>query len=292
MGLSVVVDGGGSGCRLSLFDENGKILASRTEGPASLSLGEERAWANIRSGISRLAQQCSLPADWVPGILCLGLAGALQTERRKKFLSLLPSTIDCTLVTDGCAQLLGVTGGQPGVCLAVGTGSVLHWLDKDGQTGMSGGWGFPVGDEASGAWLGMKLIAAYINDRDGYAVNNHRIPMGAPLRSHLEQIVGNTVSDIQLWTTCKDPAKLASLVPCLLQHADEGDAIAKTLINAGVNECLNLINTAPKDLPVYLAGGLKAVYQQPLKEKLSERMCEAQGNAVDGLYALLAHGGI
>lgn len=290
MTLSVVVDGGGSGCRLNLYDKQGRLIASTTEGPANLSQGEERAWENIRRGINKLAESAALPQTWMPDKLGLGLAGALQDTRREKFLSLIPACVECTLVTDGHAQLLGASGGGAGICLAVGTGSVLHWIDRGGSTGMSGGWGFPVADEGSGAWLGMKLVAAFVQDRDSNSAATTHFKMSELLREQLRNIIGQTVSDIQLWTTCKDPAQLASLVPCLSDCAKASDPAALALIDAGATECLRLINTAPMDLPVYLAGGLKSLYQPFLERELTDRLCEPHGTALDGLQALLTSG--
>jgi len=107
MNLTVVVDGGGSGCRVGVLDAQGNLCARASNGPASLTLGEEQAWLHIRRGIKELAQQLGISHDWLPPQLCMGLAGALQETRRKQFLSLIPAGVNTMLVTDGHAQLLG-----------------------------------------------------------------------------------------------------------------------------------------------------------------------------------------
>lgn len=158
--MTVVVDGGGSGCRLGAYDGHGTLCATAVNGPASLSLGEQQAWLHINSGLINLASQLGELDDWLPSKLCMGLSGALQNKPRERFMALLPTAMQAILVTDGHAQLLGAMGGAPGACLAVETGTVLHWLDVNGDIKMAGGWGFPVGDEGSGAWLGVQLINA------------------------------------------------------------------------------------------------------------------------------------
>jgi glucosamine kinase len=50
---------------------------------------------------------------------------------------------------------LGAHGGGPGAIVAAGTGSIDEALRHDGEHVSVGGWGYPVGDEGSGAWLGM-----------------------------------------------------------------------------------------------------------------------------------------
>jgi len=282
MSLTVVVDGGASGCRLRAYDAKGKVAASAISGPASLSLGEEQSWHNIRSGIEKIASACSLPKDWMPTHLAMGLAGALQQSRHHAFLKLLPDNTQSTLVTDGYAQLLGATGGQPGVCIALGTGSVVHWLTTTGDTGMAGGWGFPAGDDGSGAWLGLQLLNYYLRERDGY----RQAALGSALRQQLNAKLGDTSSSIQLWSTSKDPAKFASLVPLLQSATESGDVVAIELVDKGARECLALLSVAPDELPIYVVGGLASMYQSRLNHALPDRLQEPLGDAMSGLYSL------
>ena len=62
------------------------------------------------------------------------------------------------LESDALTTLLGAHAGQPGVIVAIGTGSVGEVLHADGSRHEVGGWGFPSGDEAGGAWIGMRAI--------------------------------------------------------------------------------------------------------------------------------------
>lgn len=280
--VTVVVDGGGSGCRLGAFDTHGTLCARATEGPASLSLGEEQTWLHIRRGLSTLADQLGEPADWLPRRLSLGLAGALQSKRRERFLALVPASIEITLVTDGHAQLLGATGGAPGACLAVGTGSVLHWLDAGGDLGMAGGWGFPMGDEGSGAWLGFQLINAYLWHRD---TRRPGTPVPTLLRT-LEERIGREVSDVQAWSTNQRSTEVASLAPLIVSAAQYGDALAHSLLERGAEQCERLIAVAPDTLPIHLVGGLADTYRPRLRASTRARLATPRGDAFSGLHAL------
>lgn len=278
----MVVDGGGSGCRLGAYDAHGTLCATAANGPAGLSLGEEQAWLHISRGLNTLADQLGESADWTPAQLCLGLSGALQSARRKRFLELLPDTIDPILVTDGHAQLLGASGGQPGACLAIGTGSVLHWLDASGSIGMAGGWGFPIGDEGSGAWLGFQLINAYLWHRDSYRPGAE-IPQ---LFEALEDRIGTDVSDVQAWSTNTRSTELANLAPMIVSAAEQNDALAQSLLTRGVEQCQRLLHLAPETLPIYMVGGLGDIYQQRLDPAMRKRCLRPHGDAFSGLYTL------
>jgi len=122
----------------------------------------------------------------------------------------MPLGLNFELVSDGHAQLLGATGGNAGICLAVGTGSVMHWLGADGQAGMAGGWGYPVGDEGSGAWLGMKAIQHYIWHIDGRRRRSSLIEA-------ISGRVGTSVAQIQQWSTESQSSVLAQLAPMVFE---------------------------------------------------------------------------
>ena len=280
--LTITVDGGASGCRFAAFDANGALHASTESGPASLSLGAKQAWNNIKSGLALLAKELGEPDDWLPHQLWMGLAGSLQRERYEQFMRLIPTTVTAVVVPDGHAQLIGATKGRAGICLALGTGSVIHWLDNSGNFGKAGGWGYPIGDEASGAWLGTQLINQYLWFLDA-STKNSTTPK---LFTELEQHIGKSVSDIQAWSTNTSSTRIASLAPIVVKHADEDDALANRLLDKGANYCQQLINLAPDDLPIYLVGGLANAYASRLKTYYVNRCQPTHGNALDGLFTL------
>ncbi len=264
----IAVDGGASGCRLAAFDGDGaRVSQVRLERHASLSLDPAEAADTVRAGIERLGVDPSWP-------LYVGLAGSLRPERRAAFVAALGRAV--TIVTDGEAQLLGATGGAPGACLAVGTGSVLHWRDGAGRTGMAGGWGYPVGDEGSAAWLGMALLRRYLHARD-------RGAHATPLYAALEAVTGDDVASLQAWTTSTRSTNIARLAALLGSHDD--DDVARELLDAGARCCETLYDAAPEGLPRYLVGGLAGVYA-PLLEARGAELHPPAGDALDGLATL------
>ena len=278
MTVIVAVDGGGSRCRLAAFDEFGRPLARAiVDGHASLSRSPEQAWKNIEAGLAQLQRHLRRGPGWLPDRLMMGLAGSLQETRREHFLAQLPKTLAHTLVTDGHAQLLGASAGRPGVCLAMGTGSVVHWLDDQGKNGMAGGWGFPVGDEGSGAWLGMRLVQIYLWHVDGRRQHGSLIDA-------LSERLGSHVSDIQQWSTQTQAGVLAQLAPLAFEHAEGGDALAISLIDECVTQACALLSLAPQQLPVHVVGGIGERLKDQLAARLGERLHKARGDALQGLW--------
>ncbi len=280
MAVIMAVDGGGSRCRLAAFNETGEVLARVTiDEHASLSLGVNEAWQHIETGMVQLRQLLAKPDDWLPERLLMGLAGSLQEGRRCEFLDLLPKHLPRTLVTDGHAQLMGASGGRPGICLAMGTGSVLHWLDSQGDAGMVGGWGFPAGDEGSGAWLGLRLVQHYLWHFDGRRQHGSLIDAA-------EQRFGVSVSAIQQWSTQSKSGVLAKLAPLVFEHARQDDALALSILQEATGHALALVYLAPEHLPVYIVGGIGEQLHELLVAQLGSRVMPAEGDALQGLWQL------
>jgi glucosamine kinase len=229
--------------------------------------------------MSLLREALQRPAGWLPERLMMGLAGSLQETRRRDFLALIPQQLPHTLVTDGHAQLMGASGGKPAICLAIGTGSVLHWLDLSGQTGMVGGWGFPVGDEGSGAWLGMRLVQLYLWHRDGRRLSGTLIDA-------IEQRIGTSVSAIQQWSTQCQSSVLARLAPLAFEHAATGDTVALSLLHEATTHALALVSLAPDSLPVIIVGGVGEQLRPCIAASLGARVVPAEGDALHGLWLL------
>jgi len=280
MTLIVAVDGGGSRCRLVAFSQQGRVLGRVVvDEHASLSLGVTAAWQHIRDGLQMLGRQLGMDAHWQPSVLSMGLAGSMQQKRRHEFLRLMPAGVQVLLHTDGYAQLIGATQARPGICLAVGTGSVLHWLDEHGNTGMAGGWGFPVGDQGSGAWLGMRLLQMYIAHLDGHVSPSILIAM-------LEARIGKSVSAVQLWTTQTRSSVLAQLAPLVFEAASRDDPAALALLDEAVEHCLQLVRLAPAELPVIVVGGVGEQLSVVFAQRLGDRHQRSRGDALRGLWHL------
>ena len=161
----VGIDGGGTSTRAVVADAGGQLLGRGESGASALNQGVEQAWRHIAEAIERAS---------VPGLqlqdcaLGLGLSGTGVPAQLQGFVADDPGVARFALITDGLAGLLGAHGGRAGALLISGTGSVAEALLEDGTRRMTGGWGWQIGDEGSGAWLGqqaMKVAQAAFDDR-------------------------------------------------------------------------------------------------------------------------------
>ena len=60
--------------------------------------------------------------------------------------------------------ILAAADVQDGIALISGTGSVAWGRTPDGRTARAGGWGYLLGDEGSGYWVGRQAVRHALSD--------------------------------------------------------------------------------------------------------------------------------
>jgi glucosamine kinase len=158
--------------------------------------------------------------------------------------------------SDAYTTLLGAHAGAPGVVVALGTGSIAAVLNEDGECRIAGGFGFPSGDEASGAWFGLRGIVWAQQALDG------RVAMDDFALALLAHAHANDRDSLIVWQCAANQTAYASLAPVVLAHR-EHPFVAKLLAEAGVEIARFITALDPSAaLPAALSGGLG----QPLRE--------------------------
>lgn len=286
----VGVDGGGTGTRARLQGADGRALGEGMAGPSGLSQGIEQAWRHVQQAVAGAFAQAGLPPA-APGeiALGLGLAGAGVAAQRAAFLQTDPGYARCVLVNDGVTQLLGAHAGGPGLVVASGTGSVAASRDAAGRTRQCGGWGFPVGDEGSGAWLGLQAMRHAQQVLDGRAVTS-------ALSKALFAQVGTDAAALLAWCAGAGQAKWATLAPLVFDTADGGDSTALALLDQAAADLARLVDAldagSPSALPIVMRGsvGERLVTRWPAM--LRARVVQPAGDSCDGALRLLHPGAL
>ena len=272
----VGIDGGGTGTRAVVADAEGRILGRGESGASALGQGAEQAWRHVGEAISRAA---------VPGLtledcaLGLGLSGTGVPVQLQAFIAADPGVARFTLVTDGLAALLGAHGGGPGALLISGTGSVAEALLPDGSRRMVGGWGWQIGDEGSGAWLGqqaMKIAQAAFDDR---------APRGA-LAESVYAVTGPSREALLAFCAQAGQGGYASLAR-LVFDCEASDPAAAALLDAAARALDELAAALHPTLPLALAGSIALRLGNRLSPALQSRRAEPQGDAAAGALWLI-----
>jgi len=247
--FAIGIDGGGTGTRAVLADRHGRELAQGRGGPSGLGLGIERAWASIGAACADAFTRAGLAFDWSQCALGCGLAGVNNAAWLAAFRAQAP--LDALAIeSDAYTTVVGAHGGAPGLIVALGTGSIAAALDAAGDCRIAGGFGFPSGDEASGAWLGMRALAYAQQTLDG------RVPRDAFADALLAETGAHDRDALVQWSCDANQTIYARLAPIVFAHRDHPYAAA--LIAQAGDEIGKMIDALDPQqaLPVALCGGL------------------------------------
>lgn len=269
------IDGGGSGTRVVLGDAHGRELAQAASGPSGLGLGIERAWESILAGCRQAFEQAGVAPDWSRCVLGCGLAGANNRDWLAAFRSQAPQLHGLAVENDSYTTLLGAHGGAHGVVVALGTGSVAAAFDDAGFR-MVSGYGYPSGDEASGAWLGVRAIPHAQQALDG------RVPVDEFARALLAHIGAQDRDSLVIWLCEANQTAYASLAPVVVAHRQHPFA-ARLLGEAGVEigKMIAALDTSAT-LPVALCGGLGVPLREFVPPAYQARLCAPLADSAHG----------
>ncbi|KVT19735.1 ATPase [Burkholderia sp. MSMB1078WGS] len=247
--FAIGIDGGGTGTRAVLADRHGRELAQGRGGPSGLGLGIERAWASIGAACADAFTQAGLAFEWSQCALGCGLAGVNNAAWLAAFRARAPLEA-LAIESDAYTTVVGAHGGAPGLIVALGTGSIAAALDAAGACRIAGGFGFPSGDEASGAWLGLRALAYAQQALDG------RVPRDAFATALLAETGAQNRDALVQWSCDANQTVYARLAPIVFAH--RAHPVASALIAQAGDEIGKMIDALDPQqaLPVALCGGL------------------------------------
>ncbi|MBN3805912.1 ATPase [Paraburkholderia sp. Ac-20336] len=270
------VDGGGTGTRVVLGDAQGRELAQATGGPSGLGLGIAGAWQSIQSACGEAFARAGMALGWSRCVLGCGLAGVNNRDWLAEFHAQAPKLAGLAVESDAYTTLLGAHDGAPGVIVALGTGSVAASLASDGEFRMASGYGFPSGDEASGAWLGVRLIVHAQQALDG------RVPLDDLAQALLVHTGVRDRDSLVVWLCAANQTAYARLAPIAIAHRTH--PFAARLLNEAGAEVGKMIAAldASASLPVALCGGLGAPLREYVPQAYQARLREPLADSAHG----------
>jgi glucosamine kinase len=279
MECAIGVDGGGTGCRVAILSPSGMMLGSGTGGPSNIATNFEGALANIRAAIAAAAAQAGVRELKTASVSAvLGLAGANVGDHAKNLVAQL-GFARCEVVSDALISLDGALAGKDGTGAMIGTGSVFA-SRKDDVFRALGGWGFQVGDQASGARIGRSVLQETLLAHDGIRAHSDLT------RAMIARF--GSAAAVTEFARQSAPSEFAALAPLVVDAGRLGDAVALDILDNAMTYICKALDVVSFDaaLPVVMIGGLSQILTPFLPEPLKRRIVKAQGNALDGASRL------
>jgi glucosamine kinase len=260
---------------------SGARLAGAVTGPANIRLGFKPAMIAVMSAIEQCLDQAGLAKRDLDRITaCLALAGAseptqLALAQRHKY-----PFAQTILVTDAQAACVGAHRGGDGGVIIVGTGTI-GWGELKGRQFRVGGWGLPISDEGSGAWLGCEALRRVLWAHDG------RVPW-TELLDELFNHFRREPHAIVRWATRASTRDYGSFAPLVVSYASNQDPAAIELMRlaAGHVDALAARLLSADVRPLALVGGLADTMTQWVSSDTRVHLIQPAGDALDGAIAL------
>jgi len=259
------IDAGGTKTVCLLADDQGAILAEARGGGANLQAHGE---LEVEKVLHHVMDTAIGTRDLRPAAICLGIAGVdrpQDAEAVRGIMRRIGAKARTLVVNDALVALVAGTGADdvPGVVIIAGTGSIAYGRNAGGRAARAGGWGYLLGDEGSGFWIGRRALSAIVRAADG------RGPSTRLTDLVMDRLKLVRPSDLIRETYYRDLRRtaIAGLAPLVQQARDAGDAVAAEILNqaaieltAAASSVVSKLGMRGEVFPTILAGGIfKAV---------------------------------
>ncbi len=303
-GVYYALDGGGTRCRLAIWNEEKQIVFQQEGASSNLyAVGFDRASKHVLSLLDAAKAQPSLAELPIKGF-CFGSAGLARKQEQAKWKAVFDTYFSRDfpriLASDAEILLTGSHMAVSGLGLIAGTGSICIGRNEEGKMVRSGGLGTALGDEGSAWWIAIQAVRRTLRSREQRDVETS---MDKAIRSffHLED-----------WQDCVPffndknltKAAIADFAPYVTEYANKGDLLAKAILSEAADELVQLVLSVqvrleqPFAAHLTLAGGVLE-HDNTIRNLFLQRLppdivvCPTKGTALDGalLLAYEAHQG-
>ena len=279
----IVVDAGGTTSKFAIF-RDGKLV-NKIKLPSShiLQVGREKMLETLAQGIEEVKLDRHFKI--VFGLAGFGSDQKIRDEIKNAIKDRF-SLYDYYLTNDVELAYYSEFGRKTGILLILGTGSIAYKYENN-EFIRTGGWGYKIGDEASGYDLGMKLIKEFTKEADN---RREKTELYYLLKEYFS--LGNDY-DMILRVQNMDRTQIASLSGLVFDLYKKDNKKAKEIIASMILEIVELVKALDfeKVKKVALFGGLTKSnigLEKLIKNKLREdlEVVVAKNDALEGGYKL------
>lgn len=242
--MKLIVDSGSTKMHLCLLAPDGSFREFEAPGVNALTVAENT--------LSDLFRSLNLPS--LQSVTFYG-AGVATPEIADKVRRALPPAPQVEVCSDLLGAARALLGRQRGVACILGTGSNTGLYNGSEITRNIPPLGFILGDEGSGANLGLNLLRAI-----------YRGTLGPDMRNLFESETGLTYADVleRVYRGPQPNRFLASLVPWIRSHASEFASLNRLVTDAFARFFSEMAGQYG-ETRIALTGGVAAAFEPELR---------------------------
>lgn len=255
------IDAGASATQWVLINENG-LVKSGVQEAMDGHLYRLTSEVRMKKVLSEIAQEISgtKVSSVYMGITGVTNDGSIEKEINGIFNC--PSTV----VSDIELAFRANFSQGEGILLYAGTGSVSFSIDQSGKVHKIGGWGYLLGDEGAGYWIGKEAIRLALFQLE----SKKTLVEGSLNHQILIAMQAHDWETVKTFVYSKDRSAIAALSKIVDSAATSGDTEALSILNKAAAHLAELVdridkNLERKSLPVKFTGGIsgsKALYSE------------------------------
>lgn len=253
------IDAGGTKTVCLLADEHGRVIADARGGGANLQAAGE---LEVEKVLHRVMETALAERDVRPAAICLGIAGVdrpADADAVRGIMRRIGFMTPTLVVNDALVALTAGAGDDPGVVIVAGTGSIAYGRDAAGRAARAGGWGYLLGDEGGGFWIGRAALSAVVRQFDGRGPATLLTDM---VLAHLE-LASPTELIHEIYYRDVHRHVIAGLAGLAQRASDAGDAVASDILSragaelaAAAASVITRLGMRGDAFPAILAGGI------------------------------------
>ncbi len=253
------IDAGGTKTVCLLADEQGRVVSEARGGGANLQAAGELEVEKVLHAVMETALG---DRDVQPAAICLGIAGVDRESDAaavRGIMRRIGFKTRTLVVNDALIALVAGAGDGPGVVIVAGTGSIAYGTDGAGRAARAGGWGYVLGDEGGGFWIGRAALNAVVRQFDGRGpatMLSEMVLAAMNLKSPTELVHAVYGGGLHRYA-------IAAMSPVVQRAADAGDAVASDIVSRAAIELAGAATSVITRLemrgelfPTILAGGV------------------------------------
>jgi N-acetylglucosamine kinase-like BadF-type ATPase len=226
------IDAGGTKTVCQLADGHGRILSeARGTGANLQAVGE----LEVEKVLHEVMDEALGDREIVPAVICLGIAGVDRPDDAavvRAIMKRIGYKARVLVVNDALVALEAGAPGQPGVVIISGTGSISYGRNARGESARSGGWGYVLGDEGSGYWIGRAALRAVFREADRRGPKTALTPL---LLEHFGVAEAQGLIH-EVYHTNLKPAAIGVLARSVATAFAQGDAAAIGILRAAADD--------------------------------------------------------